>query len=73
MKTTSPAEQNMFLHTHLRPISELTSRIPQGVDGEYISELAICGSKNECDITVTVYVPISEVKKDTQSPKGKNT
>ena len=40
MKTTSPIEQNMLYHTHLGFTVELTSRVPQGVFGEYISKVS---------------------------------
>ena len=39
MKTTFPDEQTLLWHTHLDFISEITSRVPQGIDGEYISEI----------------------------------
>ena len=53
---------NYALNTHLNLISELTSRVPQGVYGEYIyTEKALYGSKKECARTDTVFLPISEV------------
>ena len=70
MKTTSPAVQNPLSDTHLTCISELTYRVPRGGYGEYIyTELAHYGSKNECAITDTVFLPISEVCDRTVSIK----
>ena len=39
MKTTSPIEQNMLEHTNLGFISELISRVAQGVYAEYVSRV----------------------------------
>ena len=56
------------LYTHLSFISELTSRVPQGGYGEYISWVkALYDSKNECAKTDTVIFSISEVCEGTVS------
>ena len=68
MKTTSPAEKNMLQHTHLGFILELTSRVPQGLYGEYISQASCLSQQKQCAKTDTVFFPISEVSEGTVSP-----
>ena len=56
MKTTCPAVQNMPLQTYLSFISELTSRVPQGVCRVYIpSKLFIAAKMSVLGLILSSY------------------
>ena len=57
----------MPYHTDFSLSTELTSRIPQGCVENIYLELALCGSKNLCARTDTVFPRISEVSEGTVS------
>ena len=51
----------MLLHTDFSLNTELTSRVPEEVYGDYVSRVSPSGSKNEGARTDTAFFPMSEV------------